>query len=433
MSLDRGSVNLDELANELLAADGTFYVRSFIALADDGEWQVRHSAVAIGEDLPNWEDAVWRYARARFVAGTMQARDVVALCGLGESSSCALDGLLVVVPRSHETAGWRREPSLALHDRTPVSWPSRNFSVTPADPSGQEPECAPLVGIGCPSFYDLRTAFRAFFEGNYSLIGAGSLPTPLAEVRLLDMRGAIGKVHVAPAAITVEIAGRQLEQATLELFDQVESHAVDVDGPEVVTIPLGLGPPEQGWLWLKRGHEWLDYRPLIAPWLRSDGNGGVDVEIAEDPQAVVEGLIASGEGPRVEFKSRLPDSPAQRRSAFKTVAAFANGSGGTVIFGVDPDEVTVVGLDGEPNKLRDDLANLVRARVAPTPPFEVTSAQIDGAIVLLLHVGPGPSTPYGITVDKGHDRPEFYVRRGASTYPAQPSDIREAVFARPGP
>lgn len=35
-------------------------------------------------------------------------------------------------------------------------------------------------------------------------------------------------------------------------------------------------------------------------------------------------------------------------------------------------------------------------------------------------------------MDKGtRDKPEFYIRRGASTYPAQPGDLREAARSRP--
>ena len=35
---------------------------------------------------------------------------------------------------------------------------------------------------------------------------------------------------------------------------------------------------------------------------------------------------------------------------FKSVAAFATCDGGTMVFGIDPDEPTVTGLDGEDPK-----------------------------------------------------------------------------------
>jgi hypothetical protein len=60
----------------------------------------------------------------------------------------------------------------------------------------------------------------------------------------------------------------------------------------------------------------------------------------------------------------------------------------------------------------------------------VTPYTIDGKLILALDIEQGQSPPYGlISSPDTRDRPEFYVRRGASTYPAQPSDLREATRA----
>ena len=50
----------------------------------------------------------------------------------------------------------------------------------------------------------------------------------------------------------------------------------------------------------------------------------------------------------------------------------------------------------------------------------------------MLHVAPRPVPPYGIAADKGsRDKPEFYVRRGSSTYPAQLGELHVAARTRP--
>jgi hypothetical protein len=104
---------------------------------------------------------------------------------------------------------------------------------------------------------------------------------------------------------------------------------------------------------------------------------------------------------------------------FKTVAAFATGDGGIMVFGSDPDELTVTGLDGEdPKKLRDRLYDLVHRTVVPSPDVTVEDHQVDGKTILVLHVAPGSAPPYGIAADKGsRDKPEFYVRRGLKYLP----------------
>jgi hypothetical protein len=80
-----------------------------------------------------------------------------------------------------------------------------------------------------------------------------------------------------------------------------------------------------------------------------------------------------------------------------------------MVFGSDPDELTVTGLDGEdPKKLRDHLYDLVHRTVVPSPDVAVEDHQVDGKTILVLHGAPGSAPPYGIAADKGsRDKPEF--------------------------
>lgn len=117
----------------------------------------------------------------------------------------------------------------------------------------------------------------------------------------------------------------------------------------------------------------------------------------------------------------------------KTAAAFATSDGGTMVFGMDPDELTVTGLgDDDPRKLRDHLYDLLHRSVIPAPEAVITPYQISGQTILVMEVAQGSQPPYGLAVDKGsRDRPEFYIRRGSSTYPAQPGELRQAARSRP--
>jgi predicted HTH transcriptional regulator len=148
----------------------------------------------------------------------------------------------------------------------------------------------------------------------------------------------------------------------------------------------------------------------------------------------MEALIASGEGPHLDFKERLPADSKERRM-LKTVPAFATGDGGNMIFGVNRDEMTITGLgEADPAKLRDQLVSLIHAAVTPMPQVNVTSYRVGDKLILVLDVYPGQSPPYGLITDPGsRDKPEYYVRRGANTYPAQPSELREAILSRVPP
>jgi predicted HTH transcriptional regulator len=97
---------------------------------------------------------------------------------------------------------------------------------------------------------------------------------------------------------------------------------------------------------LSRDRQWLDYR-AIGEYAAADlARAGVDVEVPDDPESEIEALLSQGEGLQIEFKRQLPgDSADSKRTVFKTIAAFANGHGGSIVFGVEKDEATVCGLD----------------------------------------------------------------------------------------
>ena len=117
------------------------------------------------------------------------------------------------------------------------------------------------------------------------------------------------------------------------------------------------------------------------------------------------------------------------------MAAFANGYGGSIVFGVESDEATVCGLDGiDPVAERDRLAQLARSIVTPAPEVEARVYEVDGKTLLVLAVSRGASPPYGITVPGKQDKPvEFYVRRDATTFPARADELRNAVLAAAPP
>lgn len=109
---------------------------------------------------------------------------------------------------------------------------------------------------------------------------------------------------------------------------------------------------------------------------------------------------------------------------FKTVAAFANGEGGTILFGID-DDGGIVGLRGGLAGSRRPLNDLVRDLVTPSPRMRVEDHRLDGRAVLALHVQPGGGVLHALTVEK--NRPEYYVRRDGTTFYARPDEVAAVV------
>jgi hypothetical protein len=235
-------------------------------------------------------------------------------------------------------------------------------------------------------------------------------------------------VRITPTYLDVRVSGTAIEGTRVELNGATFRTQKRVGKTGRVRLRLPQGLPEDAWLYLSRDKRWLDYRPLgyILDGGDSVEGGGVTVEIPDDPATQFQAILSQGEGPRVEFKRQLPgDTSESKRRVFKTVAAFANGDGGLIVFGMDPDEVTIVGLPNldDPRGSRDRLADLIRAIVVPTPPFEARPIELGGKMLLILEVSRGDDPPYGIVTKQ--TRPiEFYVRRGATTFPASQYEIK---------
>jgi Putative DNA-binding domain len=433
--VDTGTADLDDFSRRLAACDKDAYVRALLKRTEPA-WELYHAWALIGAEPPQWAETTWQYEHLAFVACRLPAHLLAGLCSPESGSIVNLGQFEATVPGVIGPSNWTRRPSYPLHERVPLSFPVTEYRIVAANQENRQIPHQMLVAEGTPSFPEPQSAWRAFSESDFSLSGASQPPNEFALLRIAEDEAWIGAVHVSPTSLTANVHGNAVRGAQMELYGIADRSAQRLDGPGIVTFPLSDGLPASAWLWLKRGSHWLDYRSIDARsgWTGDLSRAGVEIEQAMEPQANIEALIASGEGPQLEFKERLPTGSKDRKM-LKTVAAFATWDGGTMIFGINRDELTITGLgDEDPTKLRDRLVDLVRAAVDPMPPVTVTHYKIDGKLILVLDIEAGQSPPYGLIADPGsRDKPDFYVRRGASTYHAQPSDLREATLRRSTP
>lgn len=101
------------------------------------------------------------------------------------------------------------------------------------------------------------------------------------------------------------------------------------------------------------------------------------------------------EATELDFKSALEVK--KPKSWLKSVSAFANGIGGTLLFGVT-NERCIVGLD-DIQYASDKISELITERITPTPKTLLTPFQEDDKNLLALSVSSGRSTPYYYKAD----------------------------------
>jgi ATP-dependent DNA helicase RecG len=99
-------------------------------------------------------------------------------------------------------------------------------------------------------------------------------------------------------------------------------------------------------------------------------------------------LIELGENETLEFKKSL----AEQTDALKTAAAFANGNGGWILFGLKPDG-SVVGVDIGANTL-ENLAEAFHHHTDPIIYPSINTVVVDGRTVIAVRVPAGTDKPY---------------------------------------
>ena len=105
-----------------------------------------------------------------------------------------------------------------------------------------------------------------------------------------------------------------------------------------------------------------------------------------DNKFIIDNLLMQNESEHLEFKAHFDE-----RIIAKDVTAMLNGSGGTILIGVN-EEKAVVGVSSDlvVKKLLHSLMNKIR----PSAPIDVQSVEYDGKTVLLISVWEGAQKPY---------------------------------------
>ena len=425
------------LRASLSALGAQAFIRVAVEAGRHAVWYI-DAIVAPPSDPPGWQPQVWEYADVTFIAARAPAAALAAALDPDDAQVLPLGGYSLTLPVLSDQVQWQHKPSRARYDSVLLPWPTLIFEPwIPNQPSaGQRPQ-GYLIGDDCPSFPSYAAAFRAFFYGDFSLAPGGQAPSGFGTVRVVDGRAWLDSVKITPLSVDICLGGSRLVGARVELNSAAHRADVRVAEGRQVSLPLPDGLPAGAWLYLSRDREWLDYRAIGEYTALADlARAGVEIEFPEDPGSQIQALLSQGEGLQVEFKRQLPeDTVESKRTVFKTVAAFANGRGGSIVFGVEKDEATVCGVDdADLITARDRLAQLARSTVTPAPEVEVAAYEVDGKTLLVLAVAGGTDPPYGITLPGRKDKPvEFYVRRDATTFPARPEEIRTAVLAAAPP
>ena len=230
------------------------------------------------------------------------------------------------------------------------------------------------------------------------------------------------------------------------------ANAKDYLGGVVAKFPNALSLqliPEDPTLWeLDNYEQFLQARrTILADALNDFLNGITDTKPSEVP-VTLEELIAEGEGEELEFKSSFrwdfKEGTVNKKLEdviLKTIAAFSNGQGGTLLIGVN-DDGEAIGLEGDYHALgsadqdrfelhlRNVLNNAFGASFVTTN-VRIAFPQVRDVEICQIDVQ-GANKPIVVSLkDKqGQAQEKFYVRSGNSSQELSISEMQSYVSER---
>lgn len=129
-------------------------------------------------------------------------------------------------------------------------------------------------------------------------------------------------------------------------------------------------------------------------------------------------------GETTDYDKKLALEVKKPKSWCKSVSAFANGVGGTLIFGVSNDNEVRGLLDAE--KDAEIISEQIKTRLDPIPEFHLSFYRTeDDKTLILLNIRQGEETPYYYLADGVM---EAYVRLGNESVKADATELKRLVL-----
>jgi len=133
-------------------------------------------------------------------------------------------------------------------------------------------------------------------------------------------------------------------------------------------------------------------------------------------------LLSKQESKTLEFKREFNNS--NKEKILQTIVAFANGSGGNLIFGID-DNKKIIGV-ANPFELEEKLSNITFDSINPTIRIDTVSITEQNKTLVIIKVPLGIETPYYLK-NKGMEK-GTYIRVGSTTRLAGKEIIKSLQF-----
>ena len=128
------------------------------------------------------------------------------------------------------------------------------------------------------------------------------------------------------------------------------------------------------------------------------------------------------ESTMIEYKESLEER--RPKSWLKSVSAFANTKGGTIIFGIRNSDKELVGIENC-SEVCSRISELINAKIQPAPRYEINPIKEKNKQFIELKIADGPSVPYYYVSDGNK---VAFVRAGDESIEAAPHVLNSLIL-----
>ena len=128
-------------------------------------------------------------------------------------------------------------------------------------------------------------------------------------------------------------------------------------------------------------------------------------------------------GETTEYDKKVALEIKKPKSWCKSVSAFANTSGGVLIFGIS-DDGNIIGL-ADPERDAEKISEIIKSRLDPIPEFTLRFYEEEGKTLVVLDICKGEETPYYYS---GDGVLEAYIRVGNESVKATSTELKRLVL-----
>lgn len=392
------------------------YVVVKIALSNvDGTWKNLFTKIEIlhkkGEKP---SEKRWEYKNFCLSKTVLRLDDFIGLINeVIENGKLSIKGLPVVkIQGQFEKFPWKEY--ISSNDKVfGLTWPCDwyNFSATNSC-KGTLPE-GPFVSSDLPLFPDAYSAIKNLMGldmSHYSQYRGSIL------VFLPNYKAKIEEIKIGLKRLTLRIVCKEISKreivGKIYISDRTGLKIKQSDmifAKETESIPLEFEPQGIYIVILDRcNDELIDERNFYLSWEKLPPN-----VILEIPEEEIEVVREKGESETVEFKKEIPKNT---EDVAKTVVAFSNTSGGTILLGIN-DNAEVVGFFDSKGEER---ARSILRRYCEPPINPIIQVKcLREKPILLIQVKEGEDKPY-IVREKGP-----FVRCGSTDRIAARDELDE--------